>query len=185
MGYATREQMKKTAEALSQVNDSNVNLAYQRSSATVTPGVWELDSRAVFPPISQPPRSPVELDANQTFTAPSSSSQTHRSSSNARLNQSSHTSNRSLSIVSVVDSLYTDPRDQASRRTDSVVSPPLPYASGRQPILPGDTESEKAVAPTHEFADSSPAETPSLAYNNSTRHSEGYVAYRLGPGVVR
>ena len=198
MGYATREQMKKTAEALSQGNDSSVNLAYQRSSATVTPGVWELDS------ISKSPKFPVtiipgiwemrgepnpllvaELSASEAPSRSSSSSQTRGSSSNARLNQTNHASNASLSVVSAFDSWYADPRNQGSRRTDSVVNPPTPDVSAQQPILPGDTESNTAVAQTNELAHSSSTEAPPPAPNQITRHGEDYVAYHLGPGVVR
>ncbi|KAJ4321259.1 hypothetical protein N0V94_002998 [Neodidymelliopsis sp. IMI 364377] len=77
--------------------------------------------------------------------------------------------------------LFNDENEKAN----SVVKPPPPYISGRQLILPGDTESEKAADLRHAFARSSPAATPPPAYNNNTRHSEEYVAYRLGPDVVR
>lgn len=187
MGYATQEQMEKTAEALSQGSYSSTNLAYKSSSATITPGIWELDSTSKSPkfPVTiipgiwemrgEPRRLP-ELDGGDAPLASSSSAQTRGSSSNARLNQSNNASNTSLSVVSVVDPLYADPRDQASRRTDSVVDATASDVSDQQAILPGDTESETAVARRNQLAHSS-SEVAPTAHNHITTHDEDYVAF--------
>ncbi|KAF3043355.1 hypothetical protein E8E11_008222 [Didymella keratinophila] len=84
-----------------------------------------------------------------------------------------------------IDSLYADPTDEASERVDSLINSPPPYVSGRQPAFPGDTEFEKAATRTHELAQPSPAVTPPPAYNNSTRHSEGYNPYRPEPDAMK
>jgi len=167
--------MKKTAEALSQGNDSGVKLLYQSSPATFTPGLWELDSIGLV----------AELDASQISTASSSTVQTHRSSSSAHPYQTRHTSNRHLSIVSA-DSLYGDPSNEAGRRTDSVVNPPPPYVSGQRPTLPGGTGSERAVARMNRIRHSSSVELfLPPAHNHIASHGEDYVASHLRPGVVR
>jgi hypothetical protein len=112
MGYATREQMKKTAETLSQGNDTINISAGQMAPEITTPDVSELDGGVLH-----------ELDANQTLGSYSSSSWTPPGSSIARLNQISHTSNGSLSIASAVDSLYANPTDDTSRRTEPSTHP--------------------------------------------------------------
>jgi hypothetical protein len=172
MGYATREQMKKTAETLSQGNDTINISAGQMAPEITTPDVSELDGGVLH-----------ELDANQTLGSYSSSSWTPPGSSIARLNQISHTSNGSLSIASAVDSLYANPTDDTSRRTEPAVNPPPPYITGSRPAFPGNTESEKSATRLHELAQPPPASTPPPAYNNSVRHIEGYIPYRPGrPG---
>lgn len=179
MGHATLEQLKKTSEMLSRGNGSSSDVAYQRSTPVVTPGVWELDSKALSPP----PR--FELDADQTFGASMPSLRTQGSPSNAHLNQISHASNSSMSLASAVDSLYANPADEASGRTDSVINSPPPYVADRQPVFPGDTETEKAATRIHELGQPSPAVTPPPAYHNNIRHSEGYISCRPGPDVVK
>ena len=177
MGYATREQMKKTAETLSQGNDSGNNPAGQIAPEIATPGVWQLDGGVVH-----------ELDANQTLETSSSSSWTSPGPSVARLNQISHTSNSSLSIASAVDSLYASPTDDTSRRVEPAVSPPPPYIPCSRPTFPGDTEFEKSATQLHELAQPPPVPTSPPADNNSVRHNEGYIPYRPGrpgPEVAR
>lgn len=174
MGYATREQMKKTAETLTQGNDSVNNPASQIAPEITTPGVSELEGVLLY-----------ELDANQTLGTSSPTSPP--SSSVARLNQISHTSNSSLSIASAVDSLYANPTDDTSGRTESTVNPPPPYIPGSRSAFPGDTGSEKSATRLHELAQPPPASTPPPAYNSSVRNNAGYIPYRpgrAGPEVV-
>lgn len=161
MGYATREQMKKTAETLSQGND-HVNIPAGPIAPEVTnPGVWELDDTSdgrVF----------HELDSNQTLGTSSSSlsSWNPPGCSNARLNQISHTSNSSLSLASAVDSIYANPTLDTSRRAELAVNPYPLY-------IP-----EESTTRLHELAQPPPASTPPPGYN-----TEGYIPYRPGrPG---
>jgi hypothetical protein len=166
MGYATREQMKNTAETLTQGNDSMNIPAGPIAPEITTPGVWELDDTSdgrVF----------HELDSNQTLGTSSSSSslRIQPGCSNARLNQISHTSNSSLSIASAVDSIYASPTLDTSRRAELAVNPHPPY-------IP-----EKSTTRLHELAQPPPALTPPPGYNSSVRNNEGYIPYRPGrPG---
>ena len=161
--------MKNTTETLSQGNDSLDNPAGQIAPQIATPGVCELDGVVLH-----------ELDANQTLGTSSSSSWTPPCPSVARLNQTSHTSNSSLSIASAVDSLYANPKDDTGRRREPAVNPPPPYIPASRPAFLDDAQSEKCTTRLHELAQSPPVSTSPTAYNSSVSHDEGYVHDRPG-----
>jgi hypothetical protein len=178
MGHATLEQLKRTSDLLSQGSKTTEDASLLRPTPVEIPGVWELDSKVQFPTLQ-------EMDANQ-IPAPAAAvapQQMEPGPSTAHTNHTSHVSNGRVELSNTANTHERVSVDGSGRSTDFAINSPRPHMQGPRQLFSSDTETKELLG-IHALAVSEPLITPPPAYNNSSRHSEGYITYRPAPEAV-